>query len=204
MVHWGNTFDDSLLFSLGTQNPSSDTASLGFKARPGVYAFDIRARRWLSSPLEGLKNEEGHENFGPDLGLETVLPCEGPYDRGDAPEFLEKLEGDLGPTDEPVNPFKPWWFPLSLVKVGVENGHHKLGLVWDRMNIYDNNIRSCQIHWCKFKILAPNGGDILKAELLSSGICNLDETTYMVMNCTAGLVVAPDEGNEEEKGNEEK
>ncbi|CAB4320385.1 unnamed protein product [Prunus armeniaca] len=132
-------FDDSLLFSLGTQNPSSDTASLGFKARPGVYAFDI-------------------------------------------------------------HPFKPWWVPLSLVKVGVENGHHKLGLVWDRMIIYDNDASSCQIHWCKFKILTPNGGDILKAELLSSGICNLDETTYMVMNCTAGLVVAPDKDNEEEKG----
>ncbi|CAB4290039.1 unnamed protein product [Prunus armeniaca] len=183
-------FDDSLLFSLGTQNPSSDTASLGFKARPGVYAFDIRARRWLSSPLEGLKNEVGLENFDPDLGLETVLPSEGPYDGGDVHV----------PTDEPVDPLKPWWVPLSLVKVGVENGHHKLGLVWDRMIIYDNDVSSCQIHWCKFKILTPNGGDILKAELLSSGICNLDETTYMVMNCTAGLVVAPDKDNEEENG----
>ncbi|ONH90943.1 hypothetical protein PRUPE_8G084700 [Prunus persica] len=182
-------FDDSLLFSLGTQNPSSDTESLGFQARPGVYAFDIRARRWLSSPLEGLKNEVGHENFGPDLGLETVLPSEGSYDRGVV----------RGPTDEPVNPFKPWWVPLSLVKVGVENGHHKLGFVWDRMIIYDNDVKSCQIHWCKFKILTPNGGDILEAELLSSGICNLDESTYMVINCTAGLVIAPDEGNEEEK-----
>ncbi|CAL9021773.1 unnamed protein product [Prunus brigantina] len=187
-------FDDSLLFSLGTQNPSSDTASLGFQARPGVYAFDIRARRWLSSPLEGLKNEVGLENSDPDLALETVLPSEGPYDRGVV----------RGPTDEPVDPFKPWWVPLSLVKVGVENGHHKLGLVWDRMIISDNDVKSCQIHWCKFKILTPNGGDILRAELLSSGICNLDESTYMVMNCTAGLVVAPDEGSEEEKGNEEK
>ncbi|CAL9021781.1 unnamed protein product [Prunus brigantina] len=150
-------FDDSLLFSLGTQNPSSDTASLGFQARPGVYAFDIRARRWLSSPLEGLKNEVGLENSDPDLALETVLPSEGPYDIGDV----------LVPKDEPVNPLKTWWVPLSLVQVGVENGHHKLGLVWDRIIIYD-------------------------------------ESTYMVMNCTAGLVVAPDEGSEEEKGNEEK
>ncbi|PQM39523.1 hypothetical protein Pyn_35016 [Prunus yedoensis var. nudiflora] len=150
-------FDNSLLFSLGTQNPSSDRASLGFEApsaRPGVYVFDIRARRWLSSPLEGLQNELGHENFGPDLGLETFLPNQGPYDRGDVH------------MDGPVNPFKPWWVPLSLVKVGVENGDHKLGFVWDRMIIYDNQY----------------------------------ESTYMVMNCTPGLVVAPDEGNEEEKG----
>lgn len=171
-------FDDSLLFSLGTQNPLLNRASLDFEAppaRPGVYAFDIRARRWLSSPLEGLQNELGHENFGPDLGLETVLPNQGPYDRGDV--HMDGL----------VNPFKPWWVPMSLVKVGVENGHHKLDFVWDRTIIYDNNVRSCQIHWCKFKILTRNGGDVLKAELLSSGICNLDESTYMVMNCTIGL-----------------
>ncbi|KAL6189741.1 hypothetical protein ACLB2K_036143 [Fragaria x ananassa] len=152
-------FEDSYLFSFGSQNPTREEEA----EVPGIYVFDIENRRWLSEPVEGLPND----------GI--VLPV------------IYEPEPDIDPDLFVELAFSPF-----LLQIGKQE-EHKLALLWEARGTHpESQGPQLGLVWSKFVLnrstsTTADQDPHFYASSVSSGYCPLDDCTFNIINCAAGM-----------------
>ncbi|KAL6130189.1 hypothetical protein ACLB2K_068570 [Fragaria x ananassa] len=168
-------YDDRYLFAFGTQNPMSLPATMSMKpvqvVVPGIYVFDIQQRKWLPEPVKGLPTDG--------ITLPEV------YETHDYESEADMYDDGCGYEAGPG--YTPYLF-----QVGKENDH-KLALLWDieRPNP-ESGLPQCLLYWSKFVLSPITIGTAtvdphFYVSSLSNGFTVLDEGTYRLLNCAAGM-----------------
>ncbi|KAL6187375.1 hypothetical protein ACLB2K_038774 [Fragaria x ananassa] len=152
-------FEDSYLFSFGSQNPTREEDA----EVPGIYVFDIENRRWLSEPVEGLPTDG------------KVVPV------------IYEPEPHLDPDEFVDVAFSPFLLQIGrqehnkLALLWDGHGTHpeshgaQLNLVWSKFVLN-----------CRTSTTAQQDPHFY-ADSMSSGYCPLDDCTSDIVNCAAGM-----------------
>ncbi|KAL6189742.1 hypothetical protein ACLB2K_036144 [Fragaria x ananassa] len=152
-------FEDSYLFSFGSQNPTREEDA----EVPGIYVFDVENRRWLSEPVEGLPTDG------------KVLPV------------IYEPEPHLDPDEFVDVAFSPFLLQIGkqehnkLALLWDGHGTHpeshgaQLNLVWSKFVLN-----------CRTSTTAQQD-PYFYASSVSSGYCPLDDCTPDIVNCATGM-----------------
>nr|XP_011463498.1 PREDICTED: uncharacterized protein LOC105351262 [Fragaria vesca subsp. vesca] len=152
-------FEDSYLFSFGSQNPTREEDA----EVPGIYVFDIENCQWLSEPVEGLPTDG------------KVLPV------------IYEPEPHLDPDEFVDIAFSPFLLQIGkqehnkLALLWDGHGTHpeshgaQLNLVWSKFVLN-----------CRTSTTAQQDPHFY-ANSVSSGYCPLDDCTSDIVNCAAEM-----------------
>ncbi|KAL6183586.1 hypothetical protein ACLB2K_044997 [Fragaria x ananassa] len=152
-------YDDLYLFSFCSQNPTRQEEA----EVPGIYVFDIERCVWLPEPVEGLPTDG------------KVLP------------LIYTPDPNRG-----QDLFLDTTFSAFLLQIGKQE-EHKLALLWDGHGTHPET-RGPQVKlvWSKFVLKRSTSSAAdqyphFYADSVSSGLCPLDDYTFDLINCAAGM-----------------